>query len=65
MRNGSKQDAGVVYLSKHQYFTICVFVLLNQERLEQPSATASRYTAQINDRIGWIAQMVFETLSAC
>ena len=60
MRNGSKQDAGVVYLSEHQYF-----MLLNQERLEQPSAAASRYTAQINDRIGWIAQMVFETLSAC
>jgi len=59
----ARNDAGIVYLSEHQYFVICVLVLLNRERLEQSSAGVYRYTAEIDDRIGWIAQMAFETLS--
>jgi beta-lactamase class A len=56
----SRNDAGIVYLAEHHYFAICVLVLLNRERLEQSSAAAYRYTAEIDDRIGWIAQMAFE-----
>lgn len=58
----SRNDAGIIYLSEQEYFAICVLVLLNRERLEQSSAAVYHYTAQIDDRIGWIAQMAFEIL---